>query len=340
MAKKKNDDRCFEIIRKHYDRESERGTGGRVKKLFGYWILNDQDRSAKDKAMEELWEAEKGDPTIWSQEQIDEVVKRMDFGARSVKSPKVSLSRMLTRFAAVAAPLAIIVGGWLWLSQRDAARPVFAADYSAPYGATLEEALGDSTTATINAGSRLTVVQTKKERVAELVGESYFNVTKDTARPFVVKTEELTVTVLGTEFNVEAYPDRDVTIVTLHSGKVAVKTLHDQSFTLEPNQQLTYYRSTNEGVIKDLDISESAVASDWTRGILVFNKTTVAEALKTIERHYNVEVKVENNARFDNVLTGNFAETTTLDEVMTIIKDIVPELSYTIEQEQLYISKE
>ena len=88
---------------------------------------------------------------------------------------------------------------------------------SIPRGETFKVVLSDGTEVLLNSDSRLSypTVFKGKERVVSLEGEAYFNVTKNTEHPFIVKSGNVQVRVLGTEFNVSAYPDNSYTTTTL-----------------------------------------------------------------------------------------------------------------------------
>ena len=80
----------------------------------------------------------------------------------------------------------------------------------------------------------------KDKRLVMLDGEAYFSVKKDTASPFIVETSQLSVKVLGTRFNVKAYPNDEKITTTLTSGKVEVSVQSQPPHILKPNEQLTY----------------------------------------------------------------------------------------------------
>lgn len=84
--------------------------------------------------------------------------------------------------------------------------------------------LSDGTTILLNSCTKVTYPSEFKDsvRVVTLVGEAYFSVASDAAKPFIVKTKDLSVRVLGTQFNISAYPSDDRTIATLNRGKIQV----------------------------------------------------------------------------------------------------------------------
>lgn len=100
----------------------------------------------------------------------------------------------------------------------------------------------DSSEIWLNAGTAIKYPEkfSKAQRLVYLDGEAYFSVRKDAAKPFIVETSQLSVKVLGTQFNVKAYANDELVTTTLTSGKVEVTPPVQGSQILKPNEQLTY----------------------------------------------------------------------------------------------------
>lgn len=152
--------------------------------------------------------------------------------------------------------------------------------------------LPDGTKVVLNSESSITYVSnfTGSERLVELTGEAFFDVVRDTSKPFVVKTRSLMTTALGTSFNVDAYPDgkEEITLVT---GKVKVDSHVDvtQSALLEPGEiaALEYGKlSKKQGV--------SLNHIKWKDGFIVFQKAPFKEGIMELERWYGVTIEVKN----------------------------------------------
>lgn len=180
-----------------------------------------------------------------------------------------------------------------------------------PYGKKFEVQLSDGTIVHLNSGTSLKYpVQflRNKSREVYLTGEAYFEVSKDKAHPFTVKTQEVNVEVLGTKFNLDSYSDNSQTDVVLVEGKVSLyknqKTNQNQTY-LKPG-----YKGSNEK--GQTQFKTEQVNTDyytaWVKGSLVFKNASFDAIIKKLERQYNVTFINKNktlgkeifNARFDN----------------------------------------
>jgi hypothetical protein len=163
-----------------------------------------------------------------------------------------------------------------------------------PYGKTSEVLLPDGTKVFLNAGSRLVYPEnfTGKTREVFLVGEAFFDVSHDQRHPFIVQVSDLRVKVLGTRFNVSAYPTDNVIETVLAEGKVQMERnnagLFDRATELVPNQLASFDRTTRETSIRTVDPENYTL---WTAGILKFESTDLNRITKRLERYYNIRFK-------------------------------------------------
>ncbi|WP_246001627.1 FecR family protein [Mucilaginibacter gracilis] len=155
-----------------------------------------------------------------------------------------------------------------------------------------------------------------KTRAVTLTGEAFFEVRHDATRPFIVSTGQLHIQVLGTSFDVRAFPDEAQAKVTVASGKVGVYSTQHKTATqmLLPGQQLTYNGTT-------ATYSTSQVNPDdqhaWQQGILILKSENLREIARQLERWYNVRISIpdtrlqqeqfnikQNNESLDHVLAS------------------------------------
>lgn len=201
-----------------------------------------------------------------------------------------------------------------------------------PKGGIYQAVLPDGTHVWLNAGSTLTYPSSFESdvRMVELEGEAFFEVQRmakgNALIPFLVKTKTQTIKVLGTAFNVSAYPDDKVCKTTLESGVVEVQ--HEQSGDtrrLAPGQQSRI--SSNEFVVEKVDV-EAAVA--WKYGYFNFDKNDVEEVLKQFSRWYDVAFVYEGK-RKNLKLSGNIHRYVTADKALAILSyfDLKYELDNT-----------
>ncbi len=194
-----------------------------------------------------------------------------------------------------------------------------------PYGNRSKITLSDGTTVWLNAGSRLVYpsVFVEKTREVLLFGEAFFEVTENKDRPFVVKTSALAVKVLGTSFNVSAYPDDNAIQTVLEEGSVAIRKngaqLFEKDIVLKPNQLASFNKGTNESKVYDVDASYYTV---WTKGLLSFDEIELSRVLKKVERYYNVQVNYPDPVLGTTKITGKLDLNRNVEEVFEYIAKV------------------
>lgn len=167
-----------------------------------------------------------------------------------------------------------------------------------PFGKNTSVKLPDGTIAYLNAGSKLVYPSRFDggKREVFLVGEGFFDVTHNANKPFVVTTGELEVEVLGTKFNVSAYPTDKTIETVLVEGKVKIKetkfNLLNSNYILKPNQQATYYRKSSKTKIRKVDVINYV---SWHEGYLNFNSAHLNQIVTKLERYYNIKISMEDS---------------------------------------------
>lgn len=159
---------------------------------------------------------------------------------------------------------------------------------STPAGGQYQVILPDGTKVWLNAGSSLKypTVFAGQERRVILKGEGYFEVTHDQSRPFRVQSNDQTVEVLGTHFNISAYENDGDVKTTLITGKVQVKTQHSNvSAILKPGEQSTL----ENNALKVAEVMTEDVIA-WKNNSFVFNNEKLGSIMRKIARWYDVEV--------------------------------------------------
>jgi hypothetical protein len=160
-----------------------------------------------------------------------------------------------------------------------------------PYGKTSEVLLSDGTKVFLNAGSRLVYPEKFSGKIREvlLVGEAFFDVSHDQAHPFVVQVSDLRVKVLGTQFNISAYPTDSIIETVLAAGKINIEKNHGGLFErpaeLVPDQLASFDKNSNKTVIRNVRAENYTI---WTKGILQFESTDLLKITNRLERYYNI----------------------------------------------------
>lgn len=163
---------------------------------------------------------------------------------------------------------------------------------STPRGKDYELVLSDGTVVLLNADSKITFPTrfTGNKRTVKLVGEAYFKVSKNKHRPFIVGTGNLYTKVLGTEFNLKAYPHSDVN-VTLIKGSVAVNA-EGKEVMLKPGENAEYSEN------KDIEVTtvDTEGYIQWKDGYFYFDNVPLIDVVRDLGRWYNVNIEIRNNS--------------------------------------------
>ena len=177
----------------------------------------------------------------------------------------------------------------------------------------------DGTIITLNADSRLRVPKTftKNKREVFLEGEAFFEVAHDSTSPFIVHSGKFDVTVLGTVFDVKAFPGENKYLVSLVKGKVKVSdnvTGPKRSETiLKPDEQFSFNYETSKSNVENFDYLQ---ATGWKDNILIFNNTPLKEVFVQLQRAYGVKFTLQYK-KFENFkIKANFQN----DSFWTIVK--------------------
>lgn len=187
-----------------------------------------------------------------------------------------------------------------------------------PIGAEYRIVLCDGTRITVNSGSKIRYPYAfgKNERRVELEGEAYFDVAKDASRPFIVRSPDTEVKVLGTHFNFSAYPDDRVEHVTLEEGRVAIRK-NGQNYELLPGDQYQLDKTTGEPRLNEVD---TYLYTSWVKGQFRFQNLPLSELCTKLSRWYDVKFVFEDKATMNLKFTGAFERSSNLNEFVNIIE--------------------
>ena len=197
------------------------------------------------------------------------------------------------------------------------------------YGKKSMVLLSDGTKVWLNAGSQLVypAVFLKDTREVALVGEAFFDVVKNPQKPFVVKAADVSVQVLGTRFDISAYPEDKVIQTVLEEGKINLKYSGDGIFKRDyvvemvPNQMVEFDKVSREANSSTVIVSKFV---SWKDGMLEFEKVNLYKALKQVERFYNIKILLEDQSIGSYKLSGKLDLKDEPEEVLNVIKLTVP----------------
>jgi len=189
-----------------------------------------------------------------------------------------------------------------------------------PVGGEYSLVLSDGTKVFLNADSELKypVEFSDGKRIVDLKGEAYFEVHKDSLRPFIVRMNGAEVTVLGTSFNVNTYGDDGQTYTTLVNGSVRVSSMKNkQEEILKPGMQSVMNVQSGLLTVRKVDV-EPYVA--WREGRFVFRAMTLDLIMRQLQRWYDFEVFYQNSELKDYEFRGVIKRDMDLDKVLSVIK--------------------
>lgn len=169
--------------------------------------------------------------------------------------------------------------------------------------------LPDGSIITLNKNASLHYAEAFASREVHLTGEAFFDVAKDSLRPFVIYTHEVTTTVLGTSFNIQATTNE--VVVSVATGKVKVSD-GTQTEMLKPYEKVTYH---HQGFTKQ---TTTLAELDWTDRALIFEDASLEEAARKIAKHFEVSVSFKNDALKKCLITGKF-KNQSLETVLKVI---------------------
>lgn len=314
-----------EVLRQFFKNNYSKDTQEKVQK----WLLDENHAEEKETSLNAYWEEFDKEPDKAVYDSLHSVKEKLGLPVTKV----VPLRRQLLRIAAVLLPLLLLGGGFLYLNNQ---QQDYLVEITVPYGERQQLILPDGSEVWLNAGSSLYYPETFSEgsRTVKLKGEASFSVSKSDVLPFIVETGNLSVKVLGTVFNVKAYPEDESITTTLNRGKVSIQTSTDEEHILEPDQQLSFSKKSEETVIQQV-IAEDV--SSWKNGDLVFNNASLEEIIPILERYYNVTFIVEENFKPTDKFTGKFQHKETINIVLDIIKQVIVDFDYTIQNNKVLI---
>lgn len=195
--------------------------------------------------------------------------------------------------------------------------------------------LDDGTKVKLNQNSKLVYPGTfdRKSRKVTLSGEAYFEVLHDDEAPFLVDVGIYTVKVLGTKFNVEAYPEDICSYTSLKEGKVQIlanntKDEHILS-ELSPGTQLVYNVRTGQYRTGQVDIKE---IGDWMKGQIVVKQKSLQELVDILMQKYGYQFDIQTDS-INNLIYNIVLEQESLEEILNDVTIMTPQVHYLIDNE-------
>ncbi len=249
-------------------------------------------------------------------------------------------------------------------TNKETAAIVKSSEITTKDGSKTTLVLPDGTKVWVNAGSKLTYDNNYGTTLREvsLLGEAFFDVTKNPEKPFIIHTAKMDIKVLGTAFNVRCYPNERKMETSLIRGRIEV-TLKDrpsQKIYLSPNEKLTLLNYSVDapahlakkkekrvaeliepmitiGHITIKPIDSTIVETSWIENKLEFRSETFEEVAYKMERWYGVKIDILDDRLKNEHLTGSF-ETETIEQALSAMQ-YTTKFTYNINKNIITITK-
>jgi len=275
-------------------------------KIIENWVNESQENKDFFNDLNDIWLSSGQNISKDSEYDVEKAIQKFIARTRLVNLKRNQRHQIfnILRYAAMII-LALAIPFTYWIAQKPKQVADTYTTVTCAFGDKTSVILPDSSQVWLNSGSKITFNNNFKEgsRQLFLEGEGYFSVKKDADNPFFVNTSKLNVKVLGTEFNLKAYPDEVNVAVTLVSGSLQVKNGESEEM-ITPGQKLLYKKDDQTLTVENL--SDLAPETEWTNSRLVFRNTSLEELERKLERWFDVEIEFADatvkNRRFSGTL--------------------------------------
>jgi ferric-dicitrate binding protein FerR (iron transport regulator) len=250
-------------------------------------------------------------------DRVHHIIQKNEYRKKNAVTSRIT--RVYMRIAAILL-IPLMVGAGLvyrFVLQEPEVKPeqLVTSSIYAPMGARVSFNLPDGSTGMLNSGSRLTYTEPFNSlRQVQLEGEAWFDVTRDEHHPFEISTGQSKVKVLGTSFNVMAYPAENYIEIVLKEGKVDFLDADGNRISTVNKSERMIYRG---GEISKC-VTDPSKYIAWTKGRMIFNNDPMAEVARRIERWYNVKIQLADKELEKYSFRGTF-EDDSLEEVMRFL---------------------
>lgn len=286
---------------------------------------------------------------------------REKIGRRDIRTlPERVIHLRLSTLYKIAAAIIIVcaltfTGELIFRQAHPSPAPSLFVETSAPKGSRSFITLPDGTTVWLNADTkfRYAVDYGTANRTVYLEGEAYFKVSKNKKLPFKVFTSDITVTALGTAFNVKAYQDEATIETTLEEGLIRIEDLHAskqgktlQPVILKPKQSAVFHKQFGNLAVEDIsltaapneqaprerlksipmkvnDVADTRLYTSWKDPRWIFKNEKLSSLVVKLERRYAVDIVFMDKTLEDYAFTGTLEEES-LEQVLSAIRYTAP----------------
>lgn len=337
-------------------------------KAFTYEIINGI-KEDKDSTDEELRAPETWARNSWNKLQLAMNEPELAVIPSQVTDPKEDRETPVQKFhwysvAAAIAAITLLASGYFYWNRtgKPTVNEIARNQVFMKRGNRFSVKLPDGSLIWMNSGSKLTYGDsfTKGNRDVYLEGEAYFNIQKDEAHPFIIHTQKMDIKVLGTVFNVKAYPEDQMTEAALLSGKISVnikggEAQYNRDIVLQPAQKLVVNNSANLdqhfstdelmdasspiSIVPIHSVAGNAICDEvgWVYNKLIFKDQTFQALAVRMERWFDVNIYFEDNSLKTETFNGVF-ENENITEALKALQ-LATDFSFRHEGNNIYLKK-
>jgi len=294
--------------------------GEKERTRIDLWKENNPEGRAELETFQRLWNSGKVKDGDLKKEEAWKYIQDVIEQSSKIKNP--NKTKYFTSFimyaVKAAAVILILIGGYAAYRQFGLVEKQVKSVTAWNIKATLPGeksiiTLRDNSKITLNAGStlRYPVNFDGSKREVFLEGEAFFEIQRDTSKPFIVHSGKLSVSVLGTVFNVNAFPGEKNIIISLISGSVKVSKAelnkNEEIVVLKPNQQVSFDKNKEISSFDGFDVQET---TGWKDNVLIFKKELFSNVLTKLERTFGIKFELSDKSFGSKKITANFKNET------------------------------
>lgn len=268
-----------------------------------FWLNSEKGQHEIEAELDPQWNAFELDEKV----EVDSDKMLQNIKREMKKSERVSVRKLAARYLPYAAIL--VVALTTFFGSRYYYKHIQMGAYADNYTSFVTEngqrskvVLPDGTMVMLNSGTTLSYLYNDAEkRSVRLNGQAFFDVAHDKTNPFTVECDGVEVKVLGTRFGVESYSGSNTTSVSLEDGSVELSYGKDGMKKLVPGELGVFNRESNQLLIETFDLENY---NSWMNNKLVFKDTPMKEVITVLERWFNVDIDVNDEAVYSSIFTG------------------------------------
>ena len=247
----------------------------------------------------------------------DEILKSIKSNICFKKPHKEKIHNRILRYAALfLIPISLFWGGYSYFDYGS--ELVFETIHVMGEHSHSQITLSDSTKVYLSTNSSISYPKqfTDDTREVRLIGEAFFEVAKENERPFIVKTEQQTVRVTGTSFNIRAFSDEPNIETTLVEGSIELSA-KGNTIQMKPGEQVSISKETGALNIKDTDIN---MFMSWKTGKYIFRNHPFDEIVKVLEKGFDTDIHVKDDKLKKRLYTMRFENGESLEKIIDLIR--------------------